>query len=334
MSDSQSNKQLVWAYWQTMQRGAGLSALGAFLHADVAWHGFHPMRHLNGIAEVSDRYWQPLLHALPDLIRRPYIFLSGHFEGGEWVCGTGELIGTFVRDWLGIPASRTSVCMRFGEFCKVRDGRIVEVRIILDLPGLMRQTGIDLVPPNYGRDIWVPGPTTGDGILLEPQSPAESAKSLGLVEEMIFGGLNKYDQKSQDSQGLERFWHPDMVWHGPAGIGSAYGMDEFKKNAQGPIVGAFPDRKGVGHKARVAEGFYAASTGWPSLGGTHVNRYMDWPPTGERIGWNIMDFWRRDGERLRENWVMIDLIGAALESKVDLLARLPDLRARRKELVP
>jgi ketosteroid isomerase-like protein len=334
MSETQANKQLVWRYWQAMERGQGLASVGDFLHADVAWHGFQPLRHLHGAREVGARFWEPLAQAMPDLIRRPYVFLCGKSEGGDWVCGTGEMIGTFVRDWLGIPASRTSVRMRFGEFCKIQDGRIVEVRIILDLPALMRQTGIDLVPPNHGRDIWVPGPATGDGVLLAEQDPAASEKSLRLVEEMIFGGLNKYDQKSQDSQGLERFWHPTMVWHGPAGVGSAYGMDEFKKNAQGPIVRAFPDRKGVGHKARVAEGFYAASTGWPSLGGTHVNAYMDWPPTGERIGWNIMDFWRRDGDRLLENWVMIDLIGAALESKVDLLARLPELRAKRQELVP
>ena len=140
---------------------------------------------------------------------------------------------------------------------------------------------------------------------------------------MIFGGLNKYDGKSQESQGLERFWHADLVWHGPVGIGSAYGLDEFKQNAQGPIVGAFPDRRGVGHQARIAEGKFAASTGWPSLAGTHVNKFMDWEPTGERIGWNIMDFWKRMGDKLHENWVMIDLIGAALESEVDLLAVLP-----------
>ena len=129
-----------------------------------------------------------------------------------------------------------------------------------------------------------PGPLEGDGVLLEAQPKAESDKSLRLVEEMIFGGLNKYDQKSQDSQGLERFWHPHMMWHGPVGIGSTYGMDEFKKNAQGPIVRAFPDRKGVGHQARIAEGRFAGSTGWPSLAGTHLSEYMGWEPTGEKIG--------------------------------------------------
>ncbi|MEO1288147.1 MAG: ester cyclase [Chloroflexota bacterium] len=316
----QANKQLVWQYWHT--RISDTSHLSDFLADDVIWHGFEPLRHLSSVDAIYTNFLQPMQQAFPDMLRRPYVFIGGAFEGHNWVCGTGELIGTFVNNLFGIPATSTSVSFRFGEFCKIENGKITEIRMIVDLPALMRQAGIDIVPPNYGRDLWIPGPLAGDGVFLEAQDEAESAQTLALVEEMIFGGLNKYDQKDQASQGLERFWHPEMVWHGPTGIGSAYGMDEFKRNAQGPIVHAFPDRKGVGHQARLAEGIFAASTGWPSLAGTHINPYMDWQPTGEKIGWNIMDFWRRDGDLLRENWVMIDLIGAAKSSGVDLWQKL------------
>lgn len=318
----QNNKALVWRYWHAMDRGQDSDTFREIVHADVVWHGFQPLRTLNGAAAVWSQFWQPLLGAMPDLVRRPYLFIGGDFEGADWVCGTGDFIGTFVNDWLGIAASGGSVHFRFGEFCKIVDGQIVELRVIVDLPDLMRQAGIHLMPPNFGRDLWIPGPLAGDGVTMAAQDPAASQQTLALVETMIFGGLNNYDQQDQDSQGLERFWHPQMVWHGPVGIGSAYGMDEFKQNAQGPIVRAFPDRKGVGHQSRFAEGLFAASTGWPSLAGTHLHQYMDWEPTGERIGWNIMDFWRRDGDLLAENWVMIDLIGAAMASGVDLLARL------------
>ena len=292
----QASKALVWDYWQAINRDVTVDLLSQYIHQDVVWHGFQPLRHLQGVSEIYAQFWQPLYTAIPDLIRRPYHFIGGEFAGSTWVCGTGDFIGTFTNDWLGIPASGTSVHFRFGEFCKVKDGKITEIRIIIDLIDLIRQAGIVLVPPNYGRDLWIPGPMTGDGILLSAQDNSESSKTLNLVEDMIFGGLNKYDQKSQDSQGLERFWHPHMVWHGPVGIGSAYGLDEFKKNAQGPIVRAFPDRKGVGHQARIAEGCFAASTGWPSLVGTHQNDYLNWSPTHEQIGWNIMDFWKREGD--------------------------------------
>ena len=320
----QANKALVWNYWQSMNQSTNQDALVHYLHENTIWHGFQPLRHLEGTNAIWDLFWQPFLRAMPDVVRRPYVFIGGEFEGHDWVCGTGDFIGTFVHNWLNIPASGTSVHFRFGEFCKVVDNNITEIRIIVDLPDLMRQSGIQLLPPNYGRDIWIPGPLAGDGVVMEEADKGESQKTLALVEAMIFGGLNNYDGENQASQGLERFWHPDMVWHGPVGIGSAYGLDEFKQNAQGPIVQAFPDRKGVGHQARLAEGHFAASTGWPSLAGTHRNDYMDWQATGEKIGWNIMDFWRRDGDLLKENWVMIDLIGAALASGVDLLAKLED----------
>ncbi|MBC8330517.1 MAG: ester cyclase [Anaerolineae bacterium] len=322
----QHSKKLVWKYWQGMNARGDAQTLAQSLHPDVIWHGFQPLRHLNGSKEIQNKFWEPLYNAIPDLTRRPYFLIGGDFEGGDWVCGTGDFIGTFARDWkLGdvvIPASGSSVHFRFGEFCKIQDEQIVEIRIIVDLPDLLRQSGVQLLPPNFGRDRWIPGPLAGDGICFDEQNHAQTEKTLQLVEEMIFGGLNKYDGKDQASQGLEQFWHPHMVWHGPVGIGSAYGLDEFKQNAQGPIVRAFPDRRGVGHQARIADGYFAASTGWPSLAGTHKNAYMGWVPTGKKIGWNIMDFWKRDGDKLLENWVMIDLIGAALESGVDLLAKL------------
>jgi predicted ester cyclase len=326
MTDLQ-NKRLIWEYWQGMNAAIDADSVTKYLHPDVVWHGFQPLRHLSGVNEIWSQFWHPLSIAIPDLIRRPYIFIGGRYEDAAWVCGTGDFIGTFTDDWVFhkvvIPASGNSVHFRFGEFCKVKYGRILEIRMIVDLPDLIRQAGIALMPENYGRDIWIPGPLVGDGIRLGAEPKEKTQKTLDLVEAMIFGGLNKYDGRNQNSQGLERFWYPHMVWHGPVGIGSAYGLEEFKRNAQGPILRAFPDRKGVGHQARIAEGYFAASTGWPSLIGTHLNEYMGWMPTGERIGWNIMDFWRREGDRLLENWVMIDLIDAARASGIDLLRKLP-----------
>ena len=333
MSDmNQQNKQLVWQYWQGLNNGSVAELFFSTMHPQVCWHGFEPLRHLLGATEIWAQFWQPLCKAIPDLTRRPYHFIGGHyadekFASGDWVCGTGDFVGTFAHDWsLGsilIPANGQSVHFRFGEFCKVEASTIKEIRIIIDLPELLQQTGIILFPPNYGRDLWIPGPQAGDGLCFEKQDLLESQKTSDLVTAMIFGGLNKYDGQDQASQGLERFWHPHMVWHGPVGIGSAYGLAEFKQNAQGPIVHAFPDRRGVGHQARIADGRFAASTSWPSLVGTHVNQFMDWPPTGQRVGWNIMDFWKREDDKLLENWVLIDLIGAARESGVDLLTKLP-----------
>ena len=318
------NKRRLWQYWQQCNTNpAETPALTRMhVHDDASWHGPVPIDRLHGVEEVNGSWWGPLVAAIPDLQRRPYLLIEGSFEGGDWVCATGDFVGTFASDWLGVPATRRSVHFRFGEFCRFEDGLIVEVRMLVDLLELIEQAGFELLPGFPGRRLWVPGPLAGGGVSLEARDPAASKKTLALIEAMIFGGLNSYDGSDQGSQRLERYWHPHMVWHGPVGVGSAYGLDEFKRNAQGPIVAAFPDRKGVGHRVRIAEGAFAASTGWPSLVGTHRTTYLDWPPTGEKVGWNIMDFWRRDGGLLLENWVLIDMIGAAKASGIDLLEKL------------
>ena len=320
------NKTLIWELWGALNYAPACAAstLRGACSDNVAYFGFYPFKRIDGADCLIETLWQPLWRALPDLMRRPYILLANAFEGGDWVAGTGDFIGTFVDDWLGIPANGQTVTFRFGEFFRIESGKIAEIRMLVDLPQLIQQVSKPILPRSYGREISVPGPRAGDGLNLESRDPAATEQTLALVEEMIFGGLNKYDQKSQDSQGLERFLSEDITWHGPKGVGSVCGIEEFLRDAQGPIVGAFPDRKGVGHQARIADGIYAASTGWPSLVGTHRSDFMGWPPTGEKVGWDIMDFWRRDGDLLRENWVLIDLIHAALQSDVELY---PPLKA-------
>ena len=144
---NQQNKALVWNYWQLMNDAKNVNLLYQVLHPNIIWHGFQPLRHLSGSAEICSQFWQPLLTAIPDLIRRPYIFIGGHFDGNDWVCGTGDFIGSFANNWplsqVTVPASGSSVHFRFGEFCKVEDGQITEIRIIIDLPQQVRQAGIN-----------------------------------------------------------------------------------------------------------------------------------------------------------------------------------------------
>jgi len=124
-----------------------------------------------------------------------------------------------------------------------------------------------------------------------------------------------------DSQDLVRYWHPQMAWHGPRGVGSSLNLDEFRHLTQGPILRMTPDRIGVGHRARIAEGHFAASTGWPASVGTMSGDFLDWPASGREMRLNVMDFWRREGMLLREDWVLIDMLDAAAQAGVDVWQR-------------
>lgn len=290
---------------------------------DAAWNGPHPINGLTGADAVVDGFWRPLAAALPDLERGFDILMSGAFKDGAWVAGTGHYTGTFTAPWLGIRPTGRVLTVRYGEFAKVQGGRIVESYTIMDIPDVLRQAGHPPFAFTLGLEDRVPGPATADGVMLSPADPAASSQSLKLVEAMI-AGLMGYDGRTLDSMGMERFWDARrMMWYGPAGIGACRGLKGFQDVHQRPFLAAFPDRKGGDHKCRVGEGAYVGSTGWPSVRATHTGGgFLGLPPTGRAIGMRVMDFWRREGDLLLENWVFIDLLDLALQMGVDVLARL------------
>jgi len=325
---TQHNKRLVWDFWQQIDAATtdDLPKVAATVLADdVAWTGFHPFNALAGLDAVVDRWWRPLRAAFPDVRRETYILLGGSFDGKDWVSATGCFVGTFAADWVGIPATGRETSIRWGEFCAVRDGRIVEDYLLLDLVDVMRQAGYRVLPPAPGEDTW-PRPFDEDGVLLVAQDDAESLRSLHLVEAMI-GGLGKFDGADAAKMGQTAFWTPDMHWYGPVGIGSSRDRQEYERNHQTPFLTAFPDRKGFTHpdggrhKARIAEGHFVASTGWPSVRATHLGPYLGTPASGARVGMRVADWWRRSGDKLVQNWVFIDLPDLFLQMGVDLFAR-------------
>ena len=309
-------------------------ALQKYFDPACEFHAFHPFNQCAGVEAFDMAFWQPLLHAIPNLERRVNLFFSGEFDGhicggaGTWVTATGYLSGTMTGDWLGIPATGDPIYVRIGEFYRVIGTKIVEARILLDLVDVMRQAGFTVLPKSNGLDLLVPGPQLSDGVLLQPQNPADTDRTMEVLIGMM-SGLGTYDQKNLSSMNVHGHWHPNMMWYGPCGIGTSRDVAGFQKHHQKPFLHAFPDRKGANHRARISEGQYVASTGWPSVQATHLGEYLGVPATHKGITMRVADWWRRDGDVLRENWVLIDLPDLLLQMGVDLFARLEQQVAAR-----
>jgi predicted ester cyclase len=331
---NQFNKQQVWDFWQHLNSANELSVAQiarAYLDVAIDWTGSHPINQQRGCDAVITHFWQPFLRAFPGLQRECYVFISGQFAGKDWIAATGTFSGTFAHEWLGIPASGKSTTIRFGEFDSVRDGKICETYILLDLVDVMRQAGIRVLPTSPGDENYFPPSTGASGVLLASQDERESKKSLQLVEAMI-GGLGQFDGADANKMKQTDFWSPQMHWYGPCGIGASCNRHEYERNHQTPFLTAFPDRKGFTHpdggthKARFAEGHFVASTGWPSVRATHLGEYLGTPATGKRISMRVMDFWRRENNLLMQNWVFIDLPELFLQFGIDLFAHMRDQR--------
>jgi predicted ester cyclase len=293
--------------------------LSEYYHDDATFHGPAPLGELVGPDDIAAGYWEPLLASFPDLERNDYALFGGEFDGDRWVAATGNLVGTFEADWLDVPATGHATWLRYGEFHRMEDGRIAETRSFLDVLDLLRQAGYEFVPA-LAPEVVIPGPSTQDGVL-----PADggSATTLELVEDMIFEGLESFEEVGLDGMGLDEYWHEDFMWYGPAGIGTTRGIDGFQEFHQGPFLEVFPDRLSGGDDVRIAQGDYCAWHGWPSLEATHTgDGWLGLPATGESVTMRVMDVWRREGDLLAENWVFIDMIDLLDQLGVDVFERL------------
>ena len=304
----------------------GASASEPWVAPDAVWHCSHPVNELHGAAAIEQGWGSPLATAFPDIERRADIFMAAEFDGrfcggaGIWVATTGHYCGTFSAPLFGIQPSHNVAFLRFGEFYRVENGKIVEARILVDLIDLLRQTGVRVLPIPTGIETLVPGPMDHAGLLYAAQSVEATEQSMQLVESMI-GGLHQFKDGSLKSMGMHAHWSADMMWYGPAGIGSMRRVEGFQTHHQKPFLIAFPDRQGGNHRARIAEGSYVASTGWPSITATHAGEYLGVPATHREITMRVMDWWRVADGTLSENWVFIDLPHLMLQMGVDLLAR-------------
>jgi predicted ester cyclase len=312
--------ELRAAAWRAGARKA--EALAALLHADVDWQGAQPFNACQGRDAVRARFWGPLFEASPHLECRADLLRAGRWKGSDWVASTGHYVGLFTQDWLGLPVRDRLVSIRFGEFVRLSGGLVAEAYVLVDLLDVCRQLGVWPLAPALGNVERVPGPATHDGVSDGMSDDAVSQTSLALVESMI-AGLMRYDGQTLESMAQERYWDTQqMMWYGPAGIGSARGLAHYQRVHQIPFLTAFPDRVGGHHKCRIAEGAYVASTGWPSVRATHRgDGFLGLPATGRPVGMRVMDFWRCADGRIHENWVLIDLPDLLLQMGVDVLAR-------------
>lgn len=332
-SVDQQNKATVWSFWQRLNHlapGELRNAVETALHPEISWFGPQPINEISGIDSVLANYLEPLVAAFPDCRRECDVFLGAESAGEHWVSACGYLIGTFVCDWLGIPATGNKTYIHFGEHLRVEDGLIVEGYLLLDVLGVARQAGFQLLPPAPGAEggKLLP-PPKHDGVLLTEQDPLESRTTRQLVSAMLEGlyrGRGHY--KSME---MENYWHPDMHWYGPTGIGSCYSLAQFEEFHQVPWMSAFPDHSQHTDASRIigleageilAEGQFAALGVWDCPFSVHRGMYLGAPPTGKTITMRDFDWYRRDGRYLVQNWVPIDMIDLMLQLGVDLIERL------------
>lgn len=309
-------------------------ALMDLIAPDAVIHMPWPFGDLVGPEALYEVCYAPLFASLPDLERRDWIVMAGPTEhGGNWVGCGGHYSGTFVAPWLDIPPTGHLAHMRFHEFYRFEEGRVVEVQTLWDIPEVMMQAGAWPMAPSLGLEFHIPGPASLDGHVAGPWDEAQSQASCQHIVDMLEHMKRHPSQGGPEVMEMAKFWHPKMNWYGPAGIGTGRGIAGFRNWHQIPFLNGMPDRGQFVEDITYhffGDGNYAAVTGWPDMIQTVTHDgWMGIAPSGKRITMCSLDFWRIENGLIRENWVLVDLLDAYRQLGVDVLARMREFNKAR-----
>ncbi len=188
--------------------------------------------------------------------------------------------GTFTNDWFGIPPNGTHVKRPGIATLRIRDGRIIEVRIFWDSLAFMQQLGV------------VPAPSAA-----EPDLEAN--------KRVVHNIHLSWNVERRDMNIADRLLSPDWRFHPSAqpNMISLYGPEEFKSWA-GELVNAIPDFRATIHDT-VAEGDLVALR-W-TVAGTQTGEYMGAPATGNHVEVTGSSLWRVNQDRRNTDiWFVMD----------------------------
>lgn len=298
---------------------------------DYLWRGMHPFYEQNGAEAVIETFWRPLRESFSPIQRREDMFFAGanDCDNGktEWVVSAGNLLGLFDKDWLGIPCTGKMIFLRYAEFHRTEDGKIAETALFCDVLSVMHQAGHYPLPQMTGASFIYPGPRTHDGLLLNEQNPKEAENTMKVLNKMIadLDEMNKSGNDKCPPELLARTWNKDMIWYGPTGIGASYTIERYQKQHQYPFRENLTDKVFKGHIARFAEGDYCGFFGWPNLYNKNKGGFLGLPKSDVLAEMRIVDIYRRDGNKLAENWVYIDILHYLYQQGLDVLKRIKEI---------
>jgi predicted ester cyclase len=116
-----------------------IEGMTAFFHPDFRWMGNAGCGFKNGLREFQENWQRPFQAAFSDkvCIDEARLFM------GEWAAAFGRQEAVHSGEFMGIPPTGKRVEIRYMDFWKVQDGKIVDNWVMVDFPYVMQQLGVD-----------------------------------------------------------------------------------------------------------------------------------------------------------------------------------------------
>lgn len=116
-----------------------IDGMGAFFAESFRWMGNAGCGTKQGLREFQDNWQRPFQAAFSDKV----CIDEARLAEGEWMAAFGRQEAVHSGEFMGIPATGKRVEIRYMDFWRVRDGKIVDNWVMVDFPHVMRQLGVD-----------------------------------------------------------------------------------------------------------------------------------------------------------------------------------------------
>ena len=291
---------------------------------------FYPLNEFSGLGEFKRKFWEPLFNSFPDIERREQIVIGGAFRDKFQVGSISTLSGTFKQSWFGISPNNKMINLKCCEIHELRNNKIIESHILIDLLDLMLQCG--QYPLNKSRGAegnWL-HPINRDGVnFFEKNFEISQAslnqslvmqRSLNIKPELEVKTDHELKEKLKNHPQSD-YWHDKMIWYGPSGIGTARSLDGFIKHHQMPFRKTFKERNywKLGHYCELGDGNFSLTAGWNSIQAIYgSDNWLGYKSNNQNVTMRVMDFYHHDEGKIRENWVPIDIIHILKQIDIDV----------------
>jgi predicted ester cyclase len=279
-----ANKAVIARYVEATNQNE-LDVLDELVYPDYVEHDPVPGQEpgLEGLKKAYTMFNTPF----PDL---KFIFDDVIAEG-DMVFGRGIISGTHEGEFFGIPGTGKKVHWTGTRLFRLRDLKVVEGWVNIDMMSLMQQMGVVPAPPGPDPSTIPPGPhITG--------APSTADENRALMERFIDEVWNKGNLDV-----AEEIFHPQHT--SPSAPTLPPGAEGVKIIAT-MFRNAFPDYwmtidHLVAEPDRVAARF--------SQGGTHQGDLFGIPPTGKTVKFTEMGILRVADGKVVESWYDVDMLG-------------------------
>jgi predicted ester cyclase len=116
-----------------------INGMGRFFSAAFTWMGNAGCGTKNGLQEFQDNWQRPFQAAFSDKV----CVDEARLAEGQWMAAFGRQEATHSGEFMGIAPTGKRVEIRYMDFWKVVDGKIVDNWVTVDFPHVMRQLGVD-----------------------------------------------------------------------------------------------------------------------------------------------------------------------------------------------